>query len=423
MLDIRFIRENAAAVETAMKNRNAKVDVSAVLELDSRRRTIVSEVDLLKAERNRMSKSIGQMIQAGGDPETIKTQVREMGDTIATMDTELRTVDTALRDQLLLIPNMPSETTPIGADETDNPVVRTWGVKKSFDFEPKPHWDLGLELGLFDLERGAKISGSGFPLFTGRGAKMERALIQFMLDLHTEEHGYTEVSPPYMCNAAAMTGTGQLPKFAEDMYSVPLDGLYPIPTAEVPVTNIYSNEIIDWELPILHTAYSPCFRREAGSAGKDTRGLLRVHQFDKVEMVKFTTPETSAEEHEKLTANAETVLQKLGLHYRVIELCTGDLGFSAAKCYDIELWAPAQNRWLEVSSCSNFHDYQARRANIRYRGEDGKPAFVHTINGSGVALPRLVIAIMENNQNADGSINLPEVLWPYMGGLRKLACC
>ncbi|NLX26263.1 MAG: serine--tRNA ligase [Lentisphaerae bacterium] len=420
MLDIRFIRENAEAVKTAMRNRNADVDVDAVLELDSRRRAMVTEAEELKAERNRISKSIGLMIKEGKDPEEIKAQVREMGDRISSLDEELRQVDSKLRDGLLFIPNMPSATTPVGKDETANPVVRSWGEKKTFDFTPKPHWDLGADLGIFDFERGAKIAGSGFPLFKGRGAKLERALIQFMLDLHTEEHGYTEIAPPFMCNATAMTGTGQLPKFAEDMYNVPLDGLYPIPTAEVPVTNMYGNEIIDQELPILHTAYTPCFRREAGSAGKDTRGLLRVHQFDKVELVKFTTPETSEAEHEKLTADAERVLQKLGLHYRVIELCTGDLGFSASKCYDIELWAPAQDKWLEVSSCSNFKDYQARRANIRYRDENGKPAFVHTLNGSGVALPRLVIAIMENNQNADGSIDLPEVLWPYMGGLKKL---
>ncbi len=420
MLDIRFIRENADAVKRAMANRNAEVDLDAVLELDSRRRTIVAEAEELKAERNRISKSIGLMIKEGKDPEAIKAQVREMGDRIASFDEELREVDARLRDRLLFIPNMPSATTPVGKDETANPVVRSFGEKKTFEFEPKPHWDLGTELDLFDFERGAKIAGSGFPLFKGRGAKLERALIQFMLDLHTEENGYTEIAPPFMCNATAMTGTGQLPKFAEDMYNVSLDELYPIPTAEVPVTNMYGNEILDQELPILHTAYTPCFRREAGSAGKDTRGLLRVHQFDKVELVKFTTPETSGAEHEKLTLDAEKVLQKLGLHYRVIELCTGDLGFSAAKCYDIELWAPAQDKWLEVSSCSNFGDYQARRANIRYRNEEGRTAFVHTINGSGVALPRLVIAIMENNQNADGSINLPEVLWPYMGGLQRL---
>jgi seryl-tRNA synthetase len=420
MLDIRFVREHVDAVKAAMINRNAEVDVDAVLELDSRRRGLVSEAEVLKAARNKTSKSIGLMIKEGKDPEEIKAQVREMGDKITAMDDELREIDAKLREALLYIPNMPAESTPVGKDENDNPIIRSWGEKKTFDFEPQMHWDLGAKLNLFDLERGAKISGSGFPLFIGKGAKLERALIQFMLDLHTEEHGYTEVAPPFLCNETTMTGTGQLPKFAEDMYTVQLDGLYAIPTAEVPVTNMYGNEILDQELPILHTAYTPCFRREAGSAGKDTRGLLRVHQFDKVEMVKFTTPETAEEEHEKLTLDAEKVLQLLGLHYRVIELCTGDLGFSAAKCYDIELWAPAQDKWLEVSSCSNFKDYQARRANIRYRGEDGKPAFVYTINGSGVALPRLVIAIMENNQNADGSIDLPEVLWPYMGGLQKL---
>jgi seryl-tRNA synthetase len=420
MLDIRFIRENTDVVKTAMANRNAEIDLDALLALDNRRRAIVAEAEELKAERNRISKSIGQMIKEGQDPEEIKAQVRAMGERITAFDEELRDADAELRNQLLFIPNMPSDTTPVGRDETDNPVLRSWGEKKTFDFEPKPHWDLGEELGLFDLARGAKIAGSGFPLFTGRGARLERALIHFMLDLHADRHGYTEIAPPFMCNAAAMTGTGQLPKFAEDMYNVTLDELYPIPTAEVPVTNLYGGEILDQELPIMHTAYTPCFRREAGSAGKDTRGLLRVHQFDKVELVKFTTPETSEAEHEKLTADAETVLQKLGLHYRVIELCTGDLGFSAAKCYDIELWAPAQDKWLEVSSCSNFKDYQARRANIRYRNEEGRPAFVHTINGSGVALPRLVIAIMENNQNADGSIDLPEVLWPYMGGLKHL---
>lgn len=420
MLDIRFIRENAEAVKAAMKNRKADVDVDAVLALDARRREMVSEAEGLKAERNKISKNIGKIIQEGGDAEAIKAQVREMGDQISAFDEELREVEAQLKLNLLYIPNLPSDTTPIGESEDDNPVIRSWGEKTELGFEPKPHWELGADLGLFDLERGAKLSGSGFPLFTGKGAKLERALIQFMLDLHTEEHGYVEVATPFMCNEQTMTGTGQLPKFAEDMYTVPIDGLYLIPTAEVPVTNMYANEILDQELPIFHTAYTPCFRREAGSAGKDTRGLLRVHQFDKVEMVKFTTPETSEAEHETLTANAEAVLQKLGLHYQVIELCTADIGFSASKCYDIELWAPAQDKWLEVSSCSNFKDYQARRANIRYRDENGKPQFVHTLNGSGVALPRLVIAIMENNQNEDGSIDLPEVLWPYMGGLKKL---
>ena len=422
MLDIRFIRENPDTVKTAMKNRCAEVDIDQLLEIDAQRRTLIAEVDALKSERKSTSKNIGKMIQEGGDPKEIKEQVRAMGDRISEMDTELKQLDAQLREGLLLIPNMPDETVPVGKDENDNPVLRSWGEKPDFDFEPQPHWDLGEALGMFDFERGAKISGSGFPLFKGVGAKLERALIQFMLDTHTIEHGYEEVAPPFMCNETAMTGTGQLPKFAEDMYQVPIDGLYPIPTAEVPVTNMYGNEILSVDqLPIQHTAYTPCFRREAGAAGRDTRGLLRVHQFDKVELVKFTTPETSAEEHEKLLLNAEAILQKLGLYYRVIELCTGDLGFSAAKCYDIELWAPAQDKWLEVSSCSNFKDFQARRAQIRYREKEGKPAFLHTINGSGVALPRLVVALMETYQNEDGSITLPEALKPYMGGREKIS--
>ena len=422
MLDIRFIRENPEAVKTAMKNRHAEVDVEALLALDAQRRTLIAEVDALKSERKSTSKNIGKMIQQGSDPKEIKEEVRKMGDRISEMDAELKQLDTQLREALLLIPNLPADDVPVGKDENDNPVIRTWGEKPTFNFELQPHWDLGEALGMFDFERGAKIAGSGFPLFKGVGAKLERALIQFMLDMHTTEHGYEEVAPPFMCNQTAMTGTGQLPKFAEDMYQVPIDGLYPIPTAEVPVTNMYGNEILPADqLPIQHTAYTPCFRREAGAAGRDTRGLLRVHQFDKVELVKFTTPETSEQEHEKLLLNAEAILQKLNLHYRVIELCTGDLGFSAAKCYDIELWAPAQNKWLEVSSCSNFKDFQARRANIRYRIEGGKPAFIHTINGSGVALPRLVVAIMETCQNEDGSITLPEALKPYMGGLEKIS--
>lgn len=416
MLDIRFIRENQATVEAGMKNRSADVDVAGLLALDDQRRSVVTQVEGLKAEKNARSKEIGEVMKAGGDADTVKAQVREMSDLIATLDEQVRTLETSIREKLLYIPNMPSEQTPVGSSEEDNPVVRSWGEPKSADFQLQPHWDLGQQLGLFDLERGAKLSGSGFPLFTGAGARLERALIQFMLDLHTEQHGYVEVAPPFFCNEATMTGTGQLPKFAEDMYAMPVDGLYAIPTAEVPVTNMYANEILDQPLPILHTAYTPCFRREAGAAGKDTRGLQRLHQFDKVEMVKFTRPEDSAAEHEKLTANAEAVLQALYLPYRVIELCTGDIGFSAARCYDIELWAPAQEKWLEVSSCSNFGDYQARRANIRYRNEEGKVAFVHTLNGSGVALPRLVIALLENGQQADGSIVLPDALAPYMRG-------
>ncbi len=421
MLDIRFIRENQSVVESALEARGVEADVAHLIKMDDARRNIILKAEQLKAERNALSKKIGQLIKEGGDVEAIKSNVRAMGDEISALDEELRSVDVEIREKLLYIPNLPADDVPIGKDESENPVVRSWGEPRQFHFTPLPHWEIGEKLRLFDFERGAKIAGSGFPLFTGVGAKLERALIQFMLDLHTQEHGYHEVAPPFFCNDHAMTGTGQLPKFAEDMYTMPLDGLYAIPTAEVPVTNLYADEILDQPLPILHAAYTPCFRREAGAAGKDTRGLQRLHQFDKVEMVKFTTPDSSAEEHEALTANAEEVLKRLGLPYRVIELCTGDLGFSAAKCYDIELWAPGQEKWLEVSSCSNFKDYQSRRANIRYRNEEGKPAFVHTINGSGVALPRLVIALLEHYQNESGEVALPEVLQPYMGGMKKIS--
>ena len=415
MLDIRFIRDNKAAVETALVNRNEDKNLDDLIALDDKRREVITKSDELKAERNAESKKIGQLIKEGIGVDEVKANVRELGNKISDFDEELRKIEKNIREQLLYIPNLPSNDVPIGKNEEDNPVIRTWGEPKKFSFTPKPHWELGEKLELFDFERGAKISGSGFPLYTGRGAKLQRALIQFMLDLHTKEHGYNEVCPPFLCNESAMTGTGQLPKFEEDMYAMPQDGLYAIPTAEVPVTNIYAEEILDMPLPLLHTAYTPCFRREAGAAGKDTRGLQRLHQFDKVELVKFTTPEKSDQEHEKLTLNAEEVLKRLELPYRVIELCTGDLGFSAAKCYDIELWAPAQEKWIEVSSCSNFKDYQARRANIRYRNEDGKSQFVHTINGSGVALPRLLIALLENNQTATGEVILPKALDSYMG--------
>ncbi len=321
---------------------------------------------------------------------------------------------------LLSLPNVPHSSTPVGPNETANVVVREHGARPTFEFEPKSHMELGETLGLFDFPRGARMTGAGFPMFVGMGARLERALIQFMLDLHTTEHGYTEIAPPFVCNTAAMTGTGQLPKMAEDMYNVTADGLYLIPTAEVPVTNFFREEIIDRPLPICLTAYTPCFRREAGAAGKLTRGLLRVHQFDKVEMVKFVEPATSYGELEALLGNAETVLQRLGLHYRILELCTGDLSFAAAKCYDIELWAPGHDGWLEVSSCSNFEDFQARRAGIRYRDANGKAQFVHTLYGSGVALPRLVVALLENGQQPDGSVRLPEAIVPYMGGVDTL---
>ena len=420
MLDIRYVQENKKDVVEALNNRNTEADIDALLNAHEERKAIILEADRLKANRNNFSKEIGSIIKSGGSADEIKEQVRKIGEEISSLDERIRDLDIKIEHFLLYIPNIPSKDVPVGNSESDNPIVRSWGEIKSFDFDPLPHWDLGSSLGLFDLERGAKIAGSGFPLYTGDGARLQRALIQFMLDVHTEEHGYMEVSTPFFCNEFAMTGTGQLPKFAEDMYTMPEDGLYAIPTAEVPVTNLYANEIINNNLPIYHVAYTPCFRREAGAAGKDTRGLQRLHQFDKVELVKFTTPENSDEEHQKLTKDAEEILKKLNLTYRVIELCTGDLGFSAAKCYDIELWSPSQNKWIEVSSCSNFKAYQARRANIRYRDGEKKVNFVHTINGSGVALPRLVIALLENNQTINGDVILPEALHPYMKDKKKL---
>jgi seryl-tRNA synthetase len=422
MLDIKLIRENPDAVRQGLAARKAEADIDGLLRLDADRRTAITEAEDLKQARNTASKKIGGLMKEGrrDEAEAAKEEVRLIGDRIAELDEQIRELDEKILNILLFIPNMPHTSVPIGESEADNPVVRTWGEVKTFDFDIKPHWDICEALKLVDFERGTKITGSGFPVYTGQGARLQRALVQFMLDLHTTEHGYTEVEPPFVCNAAAMTGTGQIPKFAEDMYFINLDGLYPVPTAEVPVTNLYADEIIDVEKPIKLTAYTPCFRREAGAAGRDTRGLLRLHQFDKVEMVNFVKPEQSEKQHEILVREAEDVLQKLGLHYRVIELCTADIGFCAAKCYDIELWAPGVEKWLEVSSVSNFWDYQARRARIRCRGEDGRPQFVHTLNGSGVALPRLVIAILENNQNADGTVTVPEALRPYMGGIEKL---
>jgi seryl-tRNA synthetase len=420
MLDIRIIREREADVRRALAARNSTADLDGILALDRDRRATVSEVEALKNRRNVVSKEIGALKKAGQDAGQMQADMRALGDQIGAMDQKIREIEENLAQALLFIPNLPHADVPVGADATGNRVVRQHGEPKTFDFEPKPHWEIGEKLELFDFERAARMSGAGFPLFMGRGARLERALISFMLDMHTKEHGYTEISPPFVCNSASMRGTGQLPKLAEEMYAVPLDDLYLIPTAEVPVTNLYREEIIRRPLPIYLTAYTPCFRREAGAAGKMTRGLIRVHQFDKVEMVKFVEPETSYDELESLVKNAEDVLQRLGLTYRVLLLCTGDMSFSAAKCYDIELWAPAQKAWLEVSSCSNFEDFQARRAQIRYRNKDGKVAFVHTLNGSGVALARLVVALIENGQQADGSVVLPEALWPYMDGMKRI---
>ncbi len=420
MLDLKFIRENPDAIRQSLANRGSTVDLDAILALDAERRQALQDVERLKQERNASSKEIGLRKRAGEDTEDIQATVRAQGESIAALDQRIRVLETELEDRLLTIPNRPAAVAPIGPDASGNQVVKTVGKPRRFDFDPLPHVELAERLGLVDFGRAAKISGAGFAAYTGVGARLERALVQFMLDIHTTEHGYHEISPPFLVNRAAMTGTGQLPKMAEDMYAVPADDLFLVPTAEVPVTNLFRDEIMDRPLPVKLVAYTPCFRREAGAAGRDTRGLIRMHQFDKVELVKFVEPETSYDELEDLLGHAETILQRLELPYRVLELCTGDLSFAAARCYDIELWAPGQNDWLEVSSCSNFEDFQARRARIRYRPEGGKPQFVHTLNGSGVALARLYVAILENYQNADGSVTVPAALRPYLGGLERI---
>ncbi|MEI8139661.1 MAG: serine--tRNA ligase [bacterium] len=420
MLDIKLIRDHEDKVRQGLLSRGVSLEfLDAVVVDDAVRRKLVTEVENLKNQRNVVSKEIGMLKSKGQDTAATQKSMRELGDLIVQKDVEVREIDSRLKDNLLRIPNLPHSSLPDGLDAAANVVARTHGVARSFAFQPKGHVDVGERLGIFDFARGARMTGSGFPLYLGQGAKLQRALIQFMLDLHTTEHGYTEMLPPFVVNTASMIGTGQLPKMAEDMYHA-TDDLWLIPTAEVPVTNYYRDDVIDKPLPVYLTAYTPCFRREAGAAGKETRGIIRVHQFDKVEMVKFVEPSTSYAELEALVVNAEDVLQRLGLHYRVLSLCKGDISFAAAKCYDIELWAPGQNGWLEVSSCSNFEAFQARRANIRYRREDGKLDFVHTLNGSGVALPRLMVAILENGQEADGSVTLPEAIVPYMGGIRQL---
>lgn len=420
MHDIKVIRERTEEVRAALRKRGIEPDLDTVLALDQKRRQALTEAEKLKSERNTVSKEIGQRKKAGEDTSAQQGRMREIGETIGRLDAEAAEAELERDELLIRIPNTPHASVPVGPDSSGNVVVRAWGAPRTFDFPPKSHVELGEKLGLFDFERATKITGSGFPCFRGAGARLERALISFMLDLHTREHGYTEVAPPFVVNTAAMTGTGQLPKMAEDMYRVPGDDLWLIPTAEVPVTNLYADETIREPLPMKLTAYTPCFRREAGAAGRETRGLIRVHQFDKVEMVKFADPATSYDELEKLVVDAEDVLQRLQLPYRVLALCTGDLSFAAAKCYDIELWAPGQNGWLEVSSCSNFEDFQARRAGIRFKTAEGKTALVHTLNGSGVALPRLVVALLENGQQADGSVILPEAIRPYMGGIDRL---
>ena len=423
MLDPKFIRANPEAVRQGIRNKNVDDTVlDEFLQADELWRGRLTEVDELKALRNTVSEQISRMKRAGEDASAEIARMREVSDRIKELDAEVRELEDRAQRALLMIPNIPHDSVPLGEDAKDNVIVREWGEAPKFSFEPLPHWEIAANLGLIDFERGAKLSGSGFILYTGLGARLERALINWMLDMHISKHGYKEVFPPILVNRNAMIGTGQLPKFEFDMYRLPDDDLFLIPTAEVPVTNIYQGEILDGaDLPIYLTAYTPCFRREAGAAGKDTRGLLRVHEFNKVEMVKFTHPETSYDELEKLTNNGEEVLQALGLQYRVVLLCTGDLSFQAAKTYDLEIWAAGVGQWLEVSSCSDYEEWQSRRANIRFRREPGaKPEFVHTLNGSGVALPRTVIAILENYQQADGSVVIPEVLRPYMGGAKTL---
>lgn len=417
MLDLKFVRENLDKVAEAMKNRHTEVDLDAFRKLDQERRDLLQEVEADKSMRNSVSAEISKMKKNGEDASEKILSMRTLGDKIAETDKKLKEVEQGLRDIMLTIPNMPDASVPVGKDDTENPEVRKWGEPTHFDFEPKAHWDLGEELGILDSNRAAKVSGGRFYYYLGLGARLERAVYNFMLDQHTQKDGYTEVIPPYIVNRETMTGTGQLPKFHEDMYRLEGMEMYLIPTAEVPLTNYYRDEIIDGaKLPIYLTAFTPCFRAEAGSAGRDTRGLIRQHQFHKVEMVKFTKPEDSFDELEKLTHNAEGILQALGLPYHVVCLCTGDLGFSATKCYDIEVWFPAQNKYREISSCSNCVDFQARRANIRFRRDSkSKPEFVHTLNGSGLAVGRTVAAILENYQQADGSIVVPEVLRPYMG--------
>lgn len=415
MLDVKFVVENADLVKAAMKTRSGEYDVDIVLELDRQRREILKEVEALKAERNRESAQVAALKREKKDASEIIARMKEVGDKIKALDDELGPVESGLRMAMLSIPNIPDKTVPIGKDDTENVEIRKFMEPTKFDFEPKAHWDLGDSLNILDPATAAKITGTRFTVYRGLGARLERAIFNFMLDTHTA-NGYTEIFPPFMVNRDSMTGTGQLPKFEEDAYAVKNTDYFLIPTAEVPVTNMHRGEVIDAEkLPYYYCAYTACFRGEAGSAGRDTRGLIRQHQFNKVELVKFTMPENSWDELESLTHEAELILQKIGLPYRVVCLSTGDLGFSSAKTYDIEVWLPSYNRYVEISSCSNFVDYQARRMNIKYRTRDGKTGFVHTLNGSGLAVGRTTAAILENFQNADGSVRVPDVLVPYMG--------
>jgi seryl-tRNA synthetase len=423
MLDLKFIRENRDIVKDSLKNRNLRIDIDELLRLDEERRKLLVETETLKAERNKANDEISGLMKAKKNPKEIIGRMKVVSQKIADFDVKVGEVDQKIAFFLYSIPNIPDKSVPVGGPDC-NKIVKSWGKTPAFDFNPKGHIELCEDLGIISFGLASKIAGSNFVLYIGAGARLERALINFMLDLHTKKHGYKEVFPPFLVNRRSMTGTGQLPKLEEDMYRLKDDDLFLIPTAEVPVTNIHANDTLDEaDLPICYTAYTACFRREAGSYGKDTKGLIRVHQFDKIEMVKFVKPETSFDELEKLLADAEDVLQSLELPYRVLLLATGDISFAAAKCYDIELYAPGTDAYLEVSSCSNFTDFQARRANIKYRTTNNAQRttkYVHTLNGSGVALARLVVAILENYQNKDGSVRIPKALIPYMDGMEVI---
>jgi seryl-tRNA synthetase len=421
VLDIKLILKEPEKIKRAVLSKNEKGDIDAILALDEKRKRLIAESDKLKSDRNRVSKEVGQAKKEGRSADDKIEEMRVVGDRIKELDRQLGETETELRARMLEIPNLPHASVPEGKSAADNKVIREWGqARPDPGFPLKDHVTISEALDILDFKRGAKLAGSGFVLYKGLGAKLERALINYFLDTNSK-NGFTEVFPPFLVNPASAEGTGQLPKFRDQLYYVNEDDLFLIPTAEVPVTNIFRDEILGYkELPIYYTAYSACFRREAGSWGKDSRGFLRVHEFNKVELVKFVEPEKSYEEHETLTQAAEQLLQGLGLHYRVISLCAGDLSFAAAKCYDLEVYAEGEKRWLEASSCSNFEDFQARRANIRYRDREGKVQFVHTLNGSGLATSRILVALLENNQEADGSVTVPEVLRPYMGGVAKI---
>ena len=416
MLDIKFVRDNLEVVKTMLKNRNNPLNLDGFTDLEKKRREILSEVEQLKTQRNTVSKKIGAMKKAGEDTSAISAEMREVGNKISELDGNLRDIETELRDILLHIPNIPKDDVPIGKDDSENPEIRRWGEPRKFDFEPKAHWDIGEALDILDAERAGKVTGARFTFYKGLGARLERACINFMMDLHSTKHGYKEMLAPYIVNKDSMIGTGQLPKFAEDMFK--LEGLdyYLVPTAEVPTTNYHRDEILSADqLPEYFSCYTACFRAEAGAAGRDSRGLIRQHQFNKVELIKFTKPEESWDELESMVAAAEDVLKILEIPYRVVLLCTGDMSFTSAKTYDIEVWMPAQNKYREISSCSNCLDYQARRANIKFRRDaKSKPEFVHTLNGSGIAVGRTVAAILENYQQEDGSVIIPKALVPYM---------